>query len=52
MRGWVHCLFVCAVLSAALSASLPAQQATTGYHSVACIKVTPENLECSLRGTL
>jgi hypothetical protein len=36
-------LFVCAVLFAAFSASLPAQQASTGYHSVACIKVKPEN---------
>jgi len=36
-------LFVCAVLFAAFSATLPAQQAATGYHSVACIKVKPEN---------
>jgi hypothetical protein len=36
-------LFVCAVLFAAFSAMLPAQQAPTGYHRVACIKVKPEN---------
>jgi hypothetical protein len=36
-------LFVCAVLFAAFSAMLSAQQASTGYHSVACIKVKPEN---------
>jgi hypothetical protein len=35
-------VFVCAVLFAAFSATLPAQQASTGYHSVACIKVKPE----------
>jgi hypothetical protein len=36
-------LFACAALVASLSAMLPAQQASTGYHSVACIKVKPEN---------
>jgi hypothetical protein len=36
-------MFVCAVLFAAFSATLPAQQASTGFHSVACIKVKPEN---------
>ena len=36
-------MFVCAVLFAAFSATLPAQQAPTGFHSVACIKVKPEN---------
>ena len=36
-------LFVCAALFAAFSAMLPAQQASPGYHSVACIKVKPEN---------
>lgn len=36
-------LFVCAALFAAFSATLPAQQASTGYHQVACIKVKPEN---------
>ncbi len=36
-------LFVCAALVAAFSAVLAAQQAPAGYHSVACIKVKPEN---------
>src|ERR1700751_2073426 len=36
-------LFVCAVLFAAFSALLPAEQPSTGYHRVACIKVKPEN---------
>jgi len=36
-------LFVCAALAAAFSATLLAQQAPTGYHSVACLKVKPEN---------
>jgi len=36
-------LFVYAALVAAFSALLPAQQAPTGYHNVACIKVKPEN---------
>jgi len=36
-------LFVCAALAAAFSAMLCAQQANTGYHNVACIKVKPEN---------
>jgi len=36
-------MFVCAVLFAAFSATLPAQQASTGFHTVACIKVKPEN---------
>lgn len=36
-------LFVCVALVAAFSAVLSAQQAPTGYHSVACIKVKPEN---------
>jgi hypothetical protein len=36
-------LFVLAALAAAFSALLSAQQAPTGYHSVACIKVKPEN---------
>jgi hypothetical protein len=31
------------VLAAAFSVTLLAQQAPTGYHSVACIKVKPEN---------
>lgn len=35
--------FVCAALVAAFSAGLAAQQPNTGYHSVACIKVKPEN---------
>lgn len=39
----VRRLFVCAALVAALSATLRAQQTPTGYHSVACIKVKPEN---------
>ncbi|MGO9339317.1 MAG: hypothetical protein ACLPY1_17615 [Terracidiphilus sp.] len=37
----IRSLFVVAV-AAALSASLIAQQAPTGYHNVACIKVKPE----------
>jgi hypothetical protein len=36
-------LLVCIALTAAFSATLIAQQAPTGYHSVACIKVKPEN---------
>jgi len=36
-------LFLCVALAAAFSAMLPAQQAPTGYHSVACLKVKPEN---------
>jgi hypothetical protein len=36
-------LFVYVALAAALSATLSAQQPPTGYHSVACIKVKPEN---------
>jgi hypothetical protein len=36
-------LFVCAVLFTASCATLPAQQASSGYHQVACIKVKPEN---------
>lgn len=36
-------LFVCVALAAAFSATLAAQQPPTGYHSVACIKVKPEN---------
>lgn len=36
-------LFVCAALVAAYCTILSAQQAPTGYHSVACIKVKPEN---------
>ena len=36
-------LFLCVALAAAFSAMLPAQQAPTGYHRVACIKVKPEN---------
>ena len=39
----VRRLFACAALVAALSASLQAQQTSTGYHNVACIKVKPEN---------
>jgi hypothetical protein len=34
---------VCAAVAAAFSAMLSAQQAPTGYHSVACYKVKPEN---------
>ena len=37
-------LFVCAALGAAFSVALAAQQQpNTGMHSVACIKVKPEN---------
>jgi hypothetical protein len=36
-------LFVFVAFAAALSAMLSAQQAPTGYHRVACIKVKPEN---------
>ena len=36
-------MFVFAALCVAFSPTLPAQQASTGYHSVACIKVKPEN---------
>ena len=36
-------LFVCAALAAAFCAMLSAQQAPTGYHSVACLKVKPES---------
>jgi hypothetical protein len=36
-------LFACVALVAVLSATLFAQQAPSGYHSVACIKVKPEN---------
>lgn len=36
-------LFVCAAIAAAFCTVLPAQQAPTGYHSVACVKVKPEN---------
>lgn len=36
-------LFVCVALAVAFSAMLCAQQPSTGYHSVACIKVKPEN---------
>ena len=36
-------LLLCAAMVAAFSAVLAAQQAPTGYHSVACIKVKPEN---------
>ena len=36
-------LVVCAAIAAAFSAALPAQQGLTGFHSVACIKVKPEN---------
>jgi hypothetical protein len=36
-------LFVCAAFAAAFSAGLAAQQPNTGIHSVACIKVKPEN---------
>ena len=39
----VPSLFAFAALVAAFSAMLPAQQGSTGYHSVACIKVKPEN---------
>ena len=35
--------FTCAAAVAALSPILPAQQASTGFHNVACIKVKPEN---------
>ncbi|MGA7241926.1 MAG: hypothetical protein WBX19_02035, partial [Terracidiphilus sp.] len=36
-------LFACVALVTALSATLFAQQAPSGYHSVVCIKVKPEN---------
>ena len=36
-------LFVCAALAAAFCSMLSAQQTPTGYHSVSCIKVKPEN---------
>jgi hypothetical protein len=36
-------LFASAAIAAAFSATLLAQQAPSGYHSVACIKVKPEN---------
>jgi hypothetical protein len=36
-------MFVCVALAAAFSAAMVAQQAPTGFHSVACIKVKPEN---------
>jgi hypothetical protein len=34
-------LFACAILGALLSAALPAQQASSGYHTVACLKIKP-----------
>jgi hypothetical protein len=36
-------LFASVALVAAFSATLPAQQAPTGYHTVACLKVKPES---------
>ena len=36
-------LFFCAALAAAFAANLATQQSSTGFHSVACIKVKPEN---------
>lgn len=36
-------LLTCAALTSAFSVTLPAQQAPSGFHSVACIKVKPEN---------
>jgi hypothetical protein len=36
-------LFACVAILAAFSASLIAQQPQTGYHTVACFKVKPEN---------
>jgi hypothetical protein len=36
-------LLACVALSATLSAPVVAQSATTGFHTVACIKVKPEN---------
>jgi len=36
-------LFASVALVAAFSAALPAQQAPTGYHTVACLKVKPES---------
>jgi hypothetical protein len=35
--------FLCVALTAAFSVNLAAQQSSTGYHRVACIKVKPEN---------
>jgi hypothetical protein len=36
-------LLTCAAVAAAFSVTLPAQQAPSGFHSVACIKVKAEN---------
>src|SRR5579863_2617942 len=36
-------LLASVAIAAAFSVTLPAQQAPTGFHSVACIKVKPEN---------
>lgn len=36
-------LFICVAIAAAFSINLTAQPSSTGFHSVACIKVKPEN---------
>ena len=36
-------LLLCAAIAAALATTLVAQQPATGYHTVACLKVKPEN---------